>query len=202
MKKSVTIVSAALAGLLGFSSVAVAAPNWLYTPSKTAEALTKLSVLTDGDAGSTSEDLKGDDVAAHNPKADVLIVTSGDKYQDALELAEGWSASSVSTADMDKILAATESDTATAHEVLPLVLDDYDGGGLNFKAEFPTDYNYFLINHVGVLISVLDPETNTTTTYVVAGEITDQGLVLFHVNEDCAKAIDAGVAFMAIFSAE
>ena len=194
MKKSVTIVAAALAGTLGFAGTALAVGPYPVYPSPD---FTKFwSIWTIGS-------YTGND----NPDADPYAVIVGDltneQYQEAAALADNFDASAISAADNAAIFAAIDaekSEEAVCHEVIPLVIKDYPGGALNFKVSFPVDYKYLLCEHVGIYISV--ETADGVKTYVVQGSVTDQGVIQFHLNAEASAAIANGTAYMAVFSAE
>jgi hypothetical protein len=191
MKKSVTIVAAAMAGLLGFGGVAIAEEYVKKNPSPTFADLFNFEVVR----------YTGND----NPDADAWakLVTNGadEDYQAAAAYADTFDASALDDATNAAIFNVVEGDEAVCHEIVPLVFAEYGGGALNVKATFPTDFNYLLCTKVAVLISVMDADGNVTN-YVVEGTVTDQGVVQFHINAECAAAVADGTAYIAIFSAE
>ena len=195
MKKSVTIVAAALAGTLGFAGTAMAYGPYPVYPSPD---FTKFwSVWTIGH-------YEGND----NPDADRYAVIVGDltneQYQEAAALADTFDATTINDADnaaIFKAIDADETEEAVCHEVIPLVIKDYAGGALNFKVTFPVDYKYLLCEHVGIYINVTDVDGNVKT-YVVQGSVTDQGVIQFHLNAEASEAVAKGTAYIAVFSAE
>jgi hypothetical protein len=191
MKKSVTIVAAAMAGLLGFGSVAVAWPVSQMSPRLVDMFKFEAAV----DHGITTEDVAFDGWAKLNTNP------ADEDYQAAVAYLDKFDANAIDDATNAAIFNIIDGDGATCHEIIPLVFAEYDGGALNVKATFPTDYEYLLCTKVAVLISVMDADGNVTT-YVVEGTITDQGVVQFHINAECAAAIADGTAYIAIFSAE
>jgi hypothetical protein len=191
MKKSVTIVAAALSGLLGFGGVALAAGPYRVYPSKAFVNLFKFEL----------GHYTGNDNPDADPWAKLITNPSNEDYQAAADFATSFDATALDDATNAAVFNIIEGDEAVCHEVVPLVFTEYDGGALNVRATFPTDFNYLLVNRVAVLISVMDADGGVTN-YVVQGDVTDQGVVVFHINADCAKAIAEGTAYIAIFSAE
>jgi hypothetical protein len=191
MKKSVTIVAAAMAGLLGFGGVALADGPYPVFPSRTIFDLYSFEL--------------GHNTINENPDADswAKLVTdqSNEDYQAAVTLLNTFDASAIDDATNAAIFNIVEGEDAVCHEIVPLVFAEYDGGALNVRATFPTDFNYLLVTKVAVLISVQNAD-GTVSNYVVQGEVTDQGVVVFHINAECAKAIADGTAYIAVFSAE
>jgi hypothetical protein len=191
MKKSVTIVAAAMAGMLGFGGVALAAGPYPVIPSPTIRDMTFFTLAT----------YEGNDNPDADPWAKLETNASVQSYKDAVAYADTFDIDNVDDEANAAIFNIIEGDNAVCHEIVPLVFSEYDGGALNVRATFPTDFNYLLVKKVAVFISVLNAN-NEVVNYVVQGEVTDQGVVVFHINGECAEAVANGTAYIGVFSAE
>jgi hypothetical protein len=195
MKKSVTIVAAVMAGVVGFGGTAFATDHLNWIPSRTVRDMTTVATTAATFVADNGSD---------NPEADsyakLMTEQYNDEYQAAVDFANTFDVNNIDDAADAAIFNIIDGEEAVCHEVVPFVFSSYDGGALNVKATFPTDYNYLLCTKVAVLISVKNGDE--ITNYVVEGTITDQGVVQFHIDGNCAAAVADGTAFIAIFSAE
>jgi hypothetical protein len=189
MKKSVTIVAASLAGLLGFGTAFGA--NVIYNGSKRLIDATAVTLTSDGakyEDGSDSVTV----VNSLNDDAD-------GQYETALGLIDDFDPAGISQDLQDKICDALDVDTAVYHESVPLVIKGYTGGELDFVIETATDYNYLDVHVVQILIYAPD-ENGNLVPFLVEGIVDDMGKIQFHVNKECAAALARGAGFACIYS--
>jgi hypothetical protein len=185
MKKAVTIVAAGLAGLLGFSTIAVAEvlperETWSFG----ARDLT--AVDRDPD---TTEYNWGTVVYDENDQRVIDAALFADTF--TYELTDG------EYKAVKKALQTKDDIDLTVHEVLPLVFDGYKGGELDVEFEWPTDYSLIETNGTVAVYIAIEGQG----TYIVKGYVTKEGTIRFHIDADCAAAIANGKAYVAIISA-